>query len=102
MARAYITHRRRPGVSFGSLVMGFVYLMVAVLFIALLAVVVGGALLALLIAVIALGVHRLLMLISGRYRARRAVQGPFRPVTKVIDVTASTAKSKKLQRPHSR
>ncbi len=89
------TSRGRLGASFGWLgmiVAGFVYLMVAALFILLVGVVVGGFLLALLIAVTALGIHRLMLMTSGRYQARRAVQWEFQPITEVIDV-ADTARS---------
>ncbi len=69
--------------------MGFVSLMAAALFILLIGVVVGGFLLALLIAVTALGIHRLWLLTGGRYQARRASLAPFQPVPEMIDAAAS-------------
>ncbi len=102
MPRVYVTSRGRSGVSFGclgSLVIGFVYVMAAVLFIGVLVVIGGVFLAALIVSVLALGVHRLLMAVSPGYRERRAVQGPFRPASKVIDSTAKVIGSTKPKRP---
>ncbi len=91
--RTPVSSRGRLSASFGRLglvLTGFVYLMAAALFILLAGVFIGGFLLAVLIALTALGLHRLLLLTTGRYRARRPVQWPFRPVTEMIDVVADT------------
>jgi len=65
-------------------------------------VVIGGVLLvALIVSVLTLVVHRLVMAVSPGYRARRAVQGPFRPTAKVIDSTAKVIGSTKPKRPGS-
>ena len=101
MPRVYVTSRGRSGVSFGclgSLVVGFIYLMAAVLFIGVLMVVCGVFLAALIVSLLALGVQRLLLAVSPGYRARRAVQGPFRPTSKVIDSTAKVIASAKSRR----
>ncbi len=92
MPRFYVTSRGRSGVSFGclgSLVVGFIYLMAAVLFIGIVVAIGGIFMAALIVSLLALGVHRVMLAVSPGYRAHRAVQGPFRPTSKVI---ASTAK----------
>ena len=67
---------------------GFIYLMAAVLFIGVVVAIGGIFLAALIVALLALAVHRLMLAVSPGYRAQRAVQGPFRPTSKVIDSTA--------------
>ena len=102
MPRVFVTSQGRSGVSFGclgSLVIGFVYVMAAVLFVGVLVVIGGVFLAALIVSVLALAVHRLLMAVSPGYRERRAVQGPFRPASKVIDSTAKVIGSTKPKRP---
>jgi len=102
MPRVYVTSRGRSGVSFGclgSLVIGFIYVMAAVLFIGVLVVVCGVFLAALIVSLVALGVHRLLIAVSPGYRARRAVRGPFQPTSKVIDSTAKVIDRTKPKRP---
>ena len=102
MPRVYITSRGRSGVSFGclgSLVIGFLYLMAAVLFVGVLVMIGGVFLAALIVSLVALGVHRLLMAVSPNYRESRAVRGPFQPTSKVIDSTAKVIGSAKPKRP---
>jgi hypothetical protein len=64
MPHVYVTSRGRSGVSFGclgSLVLGFFYLMAAVLINGVLVVVCGIFLAALIVSLVALGVHWLLI-----------------------------------------
>jgi len=99
--RVYVTSRGRSGVScgcLGSLVIGFIYLMAPVVFIGVLVVVGGIFLAALIVSLLALGVHRLMMAVSPSYQARRAVQGPFRPPSTVIEMTAKMIDSTKPRR----
>ena len=91
MVRAYITHRGRPGVSFGclgTLVIGFVYLIMAALVLFAAMVVLGGFAVTLVVALIALAIDRLLVAVSPRYRARRSVRGGFEPVGRVTETTS--------------
>jgi hypothetical protein len=62
--------------------------------------VIGGIFLAaLIVSHLALAIHRLRMALSPSYRARRAVQRPFRPTSKVIDSSAKVNNSTKPKRP---
>ncbi len=70
-----------------ALVLGFV------LFVGVLALVVGFFLVALAVALVALGVNRLLTLVSPRYRERRGLQGSFRPTSRVVETTARVIQS---------
>jgi uncharacterized protein (DUF58 family) len=91
MPRAYVTSRGHTGVSFGclgTLVYGFLSLMAFVLFAALLVAIAGIFAVGVIVALVSLGVDRLLMATSPMWRARRAVRGRFRPVGKVTDTTA--------------
>ena len=81
--RAFVTSRGTTGVSFGclgTLAIGFLYLMGAVLVVGVVACLIGVWLLVLLGAAAALGIDRLLVAMSPRWRSRRAVRGPFEPV----------------------
>jgi hypothetical protein len=97
----YVSNGDRPVGSRGflrSLLTGIASVLGLVLFVGLLVLVVGIFLTALLVAMVALGVHRLLMAISPGYRNRRVIQGSFRPTTKVIDTTAKLIDSTKPKR----
>jgi len=101
MPRVYVTHRGRPGVSFGclgSLVIGFVYALGAVLFVGASVLIFGVFVAAVLVALVALEVNRLLIAVSPRYRERRVTQGAFRPTTKVIETTARVIDTTKPKR----
>jgi hypothetical protein len=93
--RAFVTSRGTTGVSFGCLgtiVVGFLYLMGAVLVVGLIACLIGVWLLVLLGAAAALGADRLLVATSPRCRARRAVRGPFEPVLWLTSGTERAAR----------
>ena len=67
MPRVYVTSRGRSGVSFGclgSLVIGFIYLMAAVLFIGIVVAIGGIFLAALIVSLLVLAVHRLMLAVS--------------------------------------
>jgi hypothetical protein len=96
MPRAYTTPDGHAGVSFGffgTLLVGFLYLMGALLFVGLLMFVAAAFLVAIVAALTVHGVDRLLVAISPKWRARRADRGRFDPMRKVIDTTATTTRS---------
>jgi hypothetical protein len=68
------------------------------LFVGVLVVIAGLFVAAVLVAVVALAVNRLLMAVSPHYRSRRAVQGNFRPASRVIETTAKVIDSTKPRR----
>jgi hypothetical protein len=83
MPRAYVTSRGRTGVSFGCLgtvVIGFLYLMGILLLVALVACLIGVWVLVLLGAWAAMGIDRLLVATSPKWKARRSAVGQFNPV----------------------
>jgi VIT1/CCC1 family predicted Fe2+/Mn2+ transporter len=82
----------------GSVVLGVVYLVGAMLFIVALVLILGVFVVAILAALVALGINRLLVAISPRYRERRVAQGTFQPTTRVIDTTARVIDSAKPKR----
>ena len=93
--RAFVTARGTTGLSFGCLgtiVFGFLYLMGVLLLVALVACLIGVWALVLLGAGAALGVDRLLVATSARWRARRAVRGPFEPVLWLTSGTRRAAR----------
>ena len=101
MSRVHVSQRGGGGSSsgcLGSLVIGLVYVLGAVLFIGALVLILGVFVAAVLVALVALGVNRLLMAISPRYRERRVAQGAFRPTTKVIETTARVIDTTKPKR----
>ena len=92
----YTPNRSGPGAGPGllaalagalALVLGFV------LFIGVLVLVVGFFLVAVTVAVVALGVNRLLTVVSPRYRDRQVAQGAFRPTSRVVETTARVIQS---------
>jgi hypothetical protein len=90
MPRVYVNSRGNAGMSFGcigTILIGFLYLMGALLFVGLIAAIIAVWLLALLVAWIAAGVDQLLVRWRPSWRARRAAQGPFRPVERVQAAT---------------
>jgi hypothetical protein len=93
--RAFVTSRGTTGVSFGCLgtiVIGFLYLMGLLLIAGLIAAVIGAWLLVLLGAWAAMGIDRLLVAASQRWRARRAARGPFQPVLWLTSGTQRAAR----------
>ncbi len=70
-----------------ALALGFV------LFVGVLVLVVGFFLVAVAVALAALGVNRLLTAVSPRYRERQVVQGTFRPTSRVVETTARVIQS---------
>ena len=95
MPRVYVTSRGHAGMSFGCLgtvVIGFLYLMGAVLLVGLIASLIGVWILVLLGAAAALGIDRLLVATSQRWRARRAASGPFDPVLRLTAGTQQAAR----------
>ncbi len=93
--RAFVRSRGTTGVSFGclgTLAIGFLYLMGAVLIVALVACLIGVWLLVLLGAAALMGADRLLVATSSRWRARRAVRGPFEPVLWLTSGTERAAR----------
>jgi hypothetical protein len=92
--RVYVTSRGHAGMSFGCLgtiVIGFLYVMGAVLLVGLAAGLIGLWLLVYLGAWAALGIDRLLVATSQRWRARRAARGPFEPVLRFTSGTQRAA-----------
>ena len=75
-----------------------VYALGAVLFIGILVLIFGVFVAAVLMALVARGVNRLLIAISPRYRVRRVAQGTFRPTTRVIETTARVIDTTKPKR----
>ena len=99
--RAFVTSRGTTGVSFGCLgtiVLGFLYLMGAVLVVGLVACLIGAWLLVLLGAAALLGADRLLVATSPRWRARRAARGPFEPVLWLTSWTQQAARRRTRRR----
>ena len=97
----YATNGHRPVAGRGflaSVLTGIASILGLVLFLGLLVLIVGIFLAAVLVALVALGVHRALMVISPGYRDRRVAQGTFRPTTKVIDTTAKLIDSTRPKR----
>jgi hypothetical protein len=97
----YTLDRGDPGASrgcLGSLVMGFVFLLGVVLFIGAVVLVVGFFFVAVLVALVALGINRFLIAVSPRFRERQATQGAFRPTARVIETTARVIDSTKPKR----
>jgi hypothetical protein len=97
----YASNGGRPVASRGflaSLLTGTASVLGFVLFLGLLVLIAGIFLSAVLVAMVALGVHQVLMAISPRYRDRRVAQGTFRPATRVIDTTAKLIDSTKPKR----
>jgi hypothetical protein len=95
MPRAYVTSRGHTGLSFGCLgtiVIGFPYLMGIVLVVGLVACLIGAWVLVLLGAWAAMGVDRLLVATSQRWRAKRAARGPFQPVLWLTSGTQRAAR----------
>jgi hypothetical protein len=93
--RAFVTSRGTTGVSFGCLgtiALGFVYLMGVVLVAGLVVALIGVWLLVLLGGAALLGVDRLLVATSPRWRARRAARGPFEPVLWLTSGTKRAAR----------
>ena len=93
--RAFVTSRGTTGVSFGCLgtiVLGFLYLLGVLLVAGLVACLIGVWLLVLLGAAVALGMDRLLVATSPRWRTRRAVRGPFEPVLWLTSGTQRAAR----------
>ncbi len=91
--RVYVTSRSRPGVGFGclgSIMVGVLYLMAAVFFIVAVVIIAGAFLAAMVVALLALGVDRILLAINPKWRARRAARGGFDPVS-VVTITSSRA-----------
>jgi hypothetical protein len=78
---------------FGTLVVGFLYVMSALLFVGLLMFVAAAFLVAIVVALAVHGVDRLLVAISPKWRTRRAARGRFDPMRRVIDTTATTTRS---------
>jgi hypothetical protein len=96
MPRAYVTpdgHARASFGFLGTLVVGFLYLMTALLFVGLLAFIAAAFLVAIAVALTVHGIDRLLVAISPKWRARRATRGRFDPMRRVIDTTATTTRS---------
>jgi hypothetical protein len=92
----YTSDRSDPGASHSvlrpltaalALALGFV------LFIGVLVLVVGFFLVAGALALAALGINRLLMLLSPRHRERQVLQGTFRPTSRVVETTARVIQS---------
>jgi hypothetical protein len=103
--RAFVTSRGTTGVSFGCLgtiVLGFLYLMGVLLIAGLVACLIGVWLLVLLGAAAALGVDRLLVATSPRWRARRSVRGPFEPVLWLTSGTQRAARRARRTAPGNR
>lgn len=85
-----MSSRGNAGLSFGCLgtiAVGFLYLMGAVLLVGLIAGLIGVWLLVFLGAWAALGIDRLLVATSQRWRARRTARGPFDPVLRLMSGT---------------
>jgi hypothetical protein len=103
MPHASIGEGRRPGVGvgcLGSLVVGFLFVLGVVLFIGAMVLIAGFFLAAMVVAVIGMGVSRLLTALSPRYRDRRETGGAFRPTTRVIETTAKVIDSAKPKARH--
>ena len=75
-----------------------VYALGAVLFIGILVLIFGVFVAAVLMALVALGVNRLLIAISPRCRERRVAPGTFRPATRVFETTARVIDTTKPKR----
>ncbi|HEX4244906.1 MAG TPA: hypothetical protein VHY77_05005 [Acidimicrobiales bacterium] len=96
MPRAYMTPDGHARVSlgfFGTLVVGFLYVMGALLFLGLLLFIAAAFLVAIVVALTAHGIERILVAMSPKWRARRVARGRFDPMRKVIETTATTTRS---------
>jgi hypothetical protein len=82
----------------GSLALGIASVVGLILFVGVLLLIVGLFAAAVVVAVVAIAVNRLLMAISPGYRDRRVAQGTFRPTSKVIEATAKVIDSTKPRR----
>ncbi|MGO8873703.1 MAG: hypothetical protein ACLQPH_20350 [Acidimicrobiales bacterium] len=96
-----VSRRGRPGAGIGclgSLVVGVVYVLGAVLFIGALVLILVAGTIAFLVALVAIGVNLLLVALSPRYRARREARGAFHPTASVIETTAKVIDTAKPKR----
>jgi hypothetical protein len=85
--RAYVS-RHGSGFSFGwigTLVVATGWVLIAVFWMAVVALIICAVGLMLLVALVALGADKLLTLTSSRWRARRAVRGPLRATQRTLD-----------------
>jgi hypothetical protein len=73
---------------FGSLAIGFAFVLGLALFVVALAVIAVVFVAAVVVALLALGVNHLLVALSPRYRERRDAQGRFQPTARIIETTA--------------
>jgi hypothetical protein len=92
---------RPQGVNFRCLVtlqIGFTYFIATLLFIGALVLISAMFLVALAVALVALGVQRDLMALSPCYRERRVTQGPFQPTSRVMETSAGVIDSAKPKR----
>lgn len=101
MPRAYVSSRGRAGVSVGLpglLIAGFLYLLGLLILAAVIAAVFGVFLLTVLAAWTAVGVDRLLVASSSKYRARRVARGPIHPLDRITSPARVLTRHTKLRR----
>jgi Flp pilus assembly protein TadB len=95
-----MTSGDRAGVGcLGSVLSALVFLVGLAVFLVVLVLVAGVFMAAIVVALVALGIHRLMLALSPRYRDRRRAHGAFQPTTRVIETTARVIDSTKPKRP---